>query len=170
MSRNKTILGLIAMAIFMALTVTASAQVVDTNGVATVDVQPALSISLVTSPQWGRVVKPAAGTARYLLDYASGAVSLVSGDGYAFNDGQLGEYTVSGAPSAPLSYSVSIGAFDASGITVVASHINGTSSSGTGTLDVGGSFDLKVGGVLDIASTATVQVQSATVTVTIDYQ
>lgn len=170
MSRNNRILGLIVMAIFMALTVTASAQVVDTNGVATVDVQPALSISLVTSPQWGRVVKPAAGTARYLLDYATGVVSLVSGDGYAFNDGQLGEYTVTGAPSAPLSYSVAIGAFDASGITVVASHINGASNSGTGTLDVGGSYDLKVGGVLDIASTATVQVQSATVTVTIDYQ
>ncbi|HVT11327.1 MAG TPA: hypothetical protein VHE55_03595 [Fimbriimonadaceae bacterium] len=170
MNKNKTIWIVVATALYMILAVTAGAQVVDTNGTASVDVQPALSISLVTSPNWGKVVKPAAGTARYKLDYATGTVSLVSGDGYAFNDGQLGEYTVTGAPSAPISFSVAIGSFDASGVSVVASHINGTTDTGTGTLDIGGSYDLKVGGILDIVSTATVQVQTATVTVTIDYQ
>jgi hypothetical protein len=157
-------------AALMALTATAGAQVIDTSGTASVDVQPALSISLVASPSWGKVVKPAAGTARYKLDYSSGAVTLVSGNGYPFDDGQIGEYTVTGAPGAPISFSIAIGAFSGSGVSVVTGHINGTSASGTASIGGGGTLDLKVGGVLDIASTASVEIQTATVTVTVDYQ
>jgi hypothetical protein len=169
--RNNTKLwAIIVTAVFFVLSATAGAQVIDTSGTASVDVQPALSISLVTSPSWGRVVKPAAGTARYKLDYSSGAVTLVSGNGYAFDDGQIGEYTVSGSPGAPVAFSVGFGAFSGSGISVVAEHINGTSNSGTDVIGIGGTLDLKVGGVLDIANTASVEVQTSTVTVTVDYQ
>ena len=152
------------------LTALAGAQVVDTSGTASVDVQPALSITLVASPEWGKVTRPPTGTARYTLSYSTGAVSLVSGDGYAFDDGQAGEYTLSGAPLAPVSFSVAIGAFSDTGVSVVASHINGTSSSGTDSMDSSGNLTLKVGGTLDIAANATLAVQTATVTVTVDYQ
>jgi hypothetical protein len=168
---NRKTVGILgAIVVFAAITASASAQVIDTTGVASVNVQPALSLTLVASPDWGKCVAPAAGTARYTLSYATGAVTLTSGDGYTFNNGHLGEYTVGGAVGAPLAFSVSIGAFSGSGITVVASHINGTSGSGTGTVDNTGHYDLKVGGIVDIASTATVATQTATVTVTIDYQ
>jgi hypothetical protein len=162
-------MAIIAVAITV-LAAMAGAQVTDTNGVATVDVQPALTLTLVASPSWGKVVCPAAGTARYALDYSTGAVTVVSGDGYAFNNGQIGQYSVTGAPLAPLAYSVSIGSFSGSGITVVTAYINGTTSSGTSALDGSGNFTLKVGGVIDVDSTATVASQTATVTVTIDYQ
>ncbi len=156
--------------VLLVMSAIAGAQVTDTSGVASVNVQPAITLSLVTSPSWGKVVCPPSGTARYALDYATGAVTVVSGDGYAFNDGQSGQYSVTGAPSAPVSFSVSIGAFSGAGITVVHSYINGTSSSGTDTLAGDGTFTLKVGGVIDVASTADVANQTATVTVTIDYQ
>jgi hypothetical protein len=169
--RNNTKLwAVIVTAAFFVLSATAGAQVIDTSGTASVDVQPALSIALVTSPSWGKVVKPAAGTARYKLDYATGAVTVVSGDGYAFDDGQLGEYTVSGSPGAPVAFSVGFGAFSGSGVSVVAEHINGNSNSGTDVIGVGGTLDLKVGGVLDIANNASVEIQTSTVTVTVDYQ
>jgi hypothetical protein len=161
---------MIASAALMVLSATACAQVSDTSGVASVDVQPKLALSLIASPSWGKVVKPAAGTARYKLDYSTGAVTLVSGNGYAFDDGQNGEYTVTGAAGAPISFSIAIGAFSGSGVSVVTGHINGTSNSGTDTLDGSGNLTLKVGGVLDIASTASVEIQTATVTVTVDYQ
>jgi hypothetical protein len=154
----------------MALCALAGAQVTDTTGTATVNVQPMITLTLVASPSWGKVVCPPTGTARYSLDYASGTVAVVSGDGYAFNDGQNGQYSVTGAPSAPISFSVSIGSFSGSGITVVSSTINGSSASGTDTIAGDGTYTLKVGGVIDVASTATVATQSATVTVTIDYQ
>lgn len=159
-------------AIFALTTLSAlsGAQVVDTTGTASVNVQPALSLTLVTNPDWGRVTRPPTGTARYTLDYATSAVTNTSGDGYAFDDGAAGEYTLSGAPSGPVSFSVSIGAFTGSGISVVASHINGTSNSGTDVLDGSGLLTLKIGGVLDIDAAATLTAQTATVTVTVDYQ
>src|SRR5689334_3684616 len=80
----------------MLLSAIAGAQVSDTNGTATVDVQPALSLTLVASPQWGKVTAPPSGTARYTLSYATGAVTLTSGNGYAFDNGQAGQYTVNG--------------------------------------------------------------------------
>ncbi len=155
----------------MALSATAGAQSInDNSGTATVDVQPGLTLSLIASPSWGQVVRPTSGTARYKLDYSTGAVTVVSGLGYAFDNGHFGEYTLSGAPNAPVTFTCSIGAFSDSGVTVVASHINGTSGSGTGTLSGGGTLDIKVGGVIDVASNATIVVQTATVNVTVDYQ
>ena len=144
---------------------------VDTSATASIDVQPALSLALVASPDWGKVTRPPTGTARYTLNYTTGATSVVSGDGYAFSDGAAGEFTLSGAPNAPVTFSVAIGAFDgAVPVTVFASHINGTSSSGTGTLSGGGTLTLKIGGTLDVAANATLASQTATVTVTVDYQ
>jgi hypothetical protein len=149
----------------------AGAQVIDTSATATIDIQSSLSLTLVTSPNWGRVTRPPSGTARYTLDYSSGATSLVSGDGYAFSDGAAGEFTLTGAASAPVTFSMSIGAFSgATPVTVFESHINGTSDNGTGTLSGGGSLTLLLGGTLDVSSTATLGVQTATVTVTADYQ
>ena len=148
----------------------AGAQVVDTSSTASVNIQPALSLTLVTDPDWGRVTRPPSGTARYTLDYGTSAVTNTSGDGYAFDDGAAGEFTLSGAPNGPVSFSVSIGAFTGSGITVVASHINGTANSGTDVLDGSGNLTLKIGGILDIDAAATLTVQTATVTVTVDYQ
>src|SRR4051794_430098 len=89
--KNTSILAFIAMAVLMVLSATSGAQVIDSSGTASIDVQPALTLSLVASPDWGKVVKPAAGTARYKLDYGTGAVTLVSGNGYAFDNGQNGE-------------------------------------------------------------------------------
>ena len=148
----------------------AETQVSDSSGTATVNVQPALSLALVASPDWGKVTRPPTGTARYTLDYSTGSVSLTSGDGYTFNDGHAGEYTLTGAPTAPVSFSVAIATFSDSGVTVVGSHINGTTNSGTDNPDNTGSLTLKIGGVLDIASSATLTTQTATVTVTVDYQ
>jgi len=167
---SKTLLAAVLGAAMMVLSATSHAQVVDTSATASVDVQPALSVTLLASPSWGKVTRPPTGSADYKLDYSTGAVTLVSGDGYAFDNGQFGEYTLSGAPTAPVSFSVAIGAFSGTGVTVVASHINGTSASGTDNLDGSGDLDLKIGGVLSISSTATIAVQTATVTLTVDYQ
>ena len=155
----------------MALSAMAAAQnsINDTSATASVDVQPALSLTLIASPSWGQVVRPTSGTAEYKLDYSSGAVTVVSGLGYAFDNGHFGEYTLSGAPNAPVAYTVAIGAFSGSGVSVVEADINGASDTGTGTLDGSGNMDIRVGGTLDIASNATVAVQTATVTVTVDY-
>jgi hypothetical protein len=156
---------------FTLLSAIAGAQVVDTSATASVDVQPALSLTLNASPNWGKVTRPPSGTARYTLNYNTGAVTLTSGDGYAFNDGAAGDFTLSGAPNAPVTFSISIGAFDgATPVSVVAAHINGTSGSGTGTLSGGGTLTLKLGGIVDVSSTCTLAVQTATVTVTVDYQ
>jgi len=155
----------------MVLTAMASAQssISDTSATASVDVQPALSLSLIASPSWGQVVRPTTGSAEYKLDYTTGAVTVVSGLGYAFDNGHFGEYTLSGAPSAPVAYTVSIGAFSGTGVSVIEADINGAAASGTGLLDGSGNMDIRVGGTLAIASTATVAIQTATVTVTVDY-
>jgi hypothetical protein len=170
MKTRTAIRSLLVGFVLMAVSAIAGAQVVDTSGVATVNVQPAITLALVTSPSWGKVVCPPSGTARYSLDYATGTVAVVSGDGWVFNDGQSGVYNVTGAAAATVSYSVSIGSFSGSGITVVSSTINGNSNSGTGTIANDGTYQLKVGGVIDVAANATVASQTATVTVTIDYQ
>lgn len=167
-TKNRFLVVLIAGAM-MALPASSAAQVVDATGTAGVDIEPALALALVASPNWGRVVAPAAGNARYKLDHSTGAVSLVSGNGYTFDDGQAGEYTVTGSPGAPISFNVAIGAFTGAGITVIESHINGVTDSGTDNLDGGGSFTLTIGGILEVASNATVGAQTATVTVTVDY-
>jgi hypothetical protein len=151
------------------LSAIAGAQVSNTSGTASVNVQPMITLALVQSPSWGRVVCPPSGTATYTLDYAAGGVTVTSGDGYAFNDGQNGQYTVTGADSAPVSFSVGIGAFSGSGITVTSAIINGNTTSGTGTLSGSGALTLLIGGVITVASNATVTTQTATVTVTVDY-
>ena len=170
MRKFKTLLSLSIVAGLSLMACMASAQTINTAGTASIDVQPALTVTLVASPDWGKVTRPSSGTARYTLNYSTGATTLTSGTGHAFSNGANGSYTVGGTASSPVSFSVSIGAFSGSGITVVASHINGTSGSGTGSLDGGGALTLLVGGVLDVASTATVAVQTATVTVSVDYQ
>ena len=162
--------GAICVVIAAVLTAMAGAQLTDTSATAAVNVQPALTLTMVASPSWGKVVAPASGTATYALDYSTGAVTVVSGDGYAFDNGQIGSYSVTGAAGAPISFSVAIGAFSGSGISVVSGYINGYASSGTASLDVNGDLTLKVGGEITVASTATVANQTATVTVTIDYQ
>src|ERR1044071_2908590 len=120
---NRFILRMLgAMVALTVLSAIAGAQVQDTSGTASVNVQPALSIPLVTSPDWGRVTRPPSGAAQYTLNYNTGAVTNNSGDGYAFDDGAAGEYTVNGAPSGPISFSAAIGAFSDSGLTVIATH------------------------------------------------
>ena len=146
------------------------AQVVDTTGVASINVQVALSLAKVTDPNWGRVTRPPTGTAEYTLNYTTSAVTNSAGDGYAFNDGAAGEFTLTGAASAPVTFSIGIGAFSGTGVSVVSAHINGTSSSGTGSLSAGGTLTLKLGGVLGVAFNASLGAQTATVTVTVDYQ
>lgn len=150
------------------LTALAGAQV-SANGTASVDVQPAITISLVQSPNWGQVVCPPSGTATYTLDYAAGGVTVTSGDGYAFNNGQNGQFAVTGAANAPVAFSVTIGSFSGSGVSCTSAYINGLASSGTGSLSALGALTLYVGGIVSVASTATVAIQTATVTVTVDY-
>jgi|GEM_PF-2552237 len=157
-----------AMTFFSAMSL---AQVVDTTGVASINVQVALSLSKVTDPDWGRVTRPPSGTAEYTLNYTTSAVTNSAGDGYAFDDGAAGEFTLTGAASAPVTFAISIGAFSgATPVTVVAAHINGSSNSGTGTLSGGGTLALKLGGILSVPFDASLGAQTATVTVTVDYQ
>ncbi len=147
------------------------AQVVDTSATASVTVGAALSLALVTSPNWGTVTRPPTGSASYTLNYTTGATTNISGDGYALSNGAAGEFTLSGTANAAVTFSISIGAFSGvAPVTVVASHINGASASGTGVLSAGGTLALKLGGTLAVSSTATLGAQTATVTVTVDYQ
>lgn len=159
-----------AIAGLLVLSALGNAQVVDTSATANINIQAALSLTLDADLDWGRVTRPPTGTARYTLDYATGSVTNVAGDGYAFDDGTAGQFTLAGAPTAPVSFSISIGAFSGSGVSVVASHINGTSNAGTDSLDGAGLLTLKLGGILDIDAAATLAAQTATVTVTVDYQ
>lgn len=147
------------------------AQVVDTSATASITVGPSLSLALVTSPDWGTVTRPPSGSANYTLNYSTGATSNISGDGYALSNGARGEFTLSGTANAAVTFSISIGAFSgATPVTVVAAHINAASNSGTGTLSGGGTLALLLGGTLAVSSTATLGAQTATVTITVDYQ
>jgi len=145
------------------------------DGTATVTVLRALTLTETTPMGWGSVARPGNGTADYTLNYSTGAVTLsgttsTAFPGFAWDNGVAGVWAVTGEPSTAISFSVSIGAFDGTvPVTVQAAHINGTSSSGTGTLDGSGNFTLNVGGIIRVSATATLGLQTATVTVTVDY-
>src|SRR5687768_9246263 len=103
-----------------------------------------LTLSAISGPNWGSITRPSTGTARYTLNYSTGAVTLSSGSGYAFDNGAAGLFRVAGLPG-PISFSVSIGPFSGVGLTVISAHINGASSVGTGILTGAGPFSLKIG-------------------------
>ncbi len=145
------------------------AQVTNNLGRASVTVVSLLTVTLVTNTSWGTVTLPPTGTVTYTLNPTTSAVTVSSGTGHSFGDGVAGSYLVSGGPLLPVSYSVSIGAFSGSGVSVLNAYINGTSSSGSSTLSLLGSLTLNIGGVIEVASTASLGVQTATVTVTTDY-
>jgi hypothetical protein len=160
---------LLLMALTLGVFNLANAQTVNTAGRASITIVPLTSLTLVTNPTWGTVTLPATGTTNYSMSTSTGIVTETSGTGFSFGDSLAGAYLVTGAASEPVTYSVSIGAFSGTGVTVVAPYINGTSSTGTGTLSALGTLTLSVGGVLGVASTATTGTQTATVTVTVDY-
>jgi hypothetical protein len=171
---RKTLVSLAILTLGLVGATSAQAQIIDTSGTATVFVMPALSITLVQAPSWGKIVIPPAGIARYTLDYSLGGVTTTvggaGGGGYAANDGVAGEYTLTGAADAPVSFSVAFGTFSTIGVSLVEGNINGTSSSGTGTLSAGGSLTLKIGGIIDVSYTSTLGTHSSTVTVTANYE
>jgi hypothetical protein len=164
-----------AVAWLLGLCAMSSAQGLDGEGTAGVTVLKALTLTELSSGMsWGSVARPGNGTAEYTLGYNTGAVTLTNTTstafpGFAWDDGNAGEWAVTGEPSTGISFSVAIGAFDGTGVSVVAAHINGTSSSGTGTLDGNGDYTLQVGGIIAIASNASLGAHSATVTVSVDY-
>lgn len=144
------------------------------DGSATVTLLRALTLSETTAMSWGSVARPGNGTADYTLNYSTGAVTLSASTstgfpGFSWDNGAGGVWAVTGEPSTGISFSVAIGAFDGTGVSVQAAHINGTSNSGTGTLSGGGAFTLNVGGIIRVTSAATLGVRTATVTVTVDY-
>jgi hypothetical protein len=166
------IVAVAAMAIF-GLAPTANAQAVDT-GTATVSIMKAITLSETTPMSWGSIARPANGTADYTLNYSTGAVSLTATTstnfpGFAVDNGTNGVWAVAGEASTGITFSVAIGAFDGTGLTVLAAHINGTSDNGTDTLDASGDFTLNLGGILRVTSAASLGLQTATVTVTVDY-
>jgi hypothetical protein len=147
---------------------------VSVDGSATLSVMRALTLSETTPMSWGSIARPGNGTADYTLNYTSGAVTLTANTstaypGFAVDNGAAGVWAVTGEPSTGITYSVSIGAFDGTGVTVQAAHINGTANSGTGTLDGSGNYTLNLGGVVRVGAAASLGLQTATVTVTIDY-
>jgi hypothetical protein len=128
-------------------------------------------ISTESDPSWGRVAAPSSGTAYYLLDYLSGTVSSLTPGGYAFNDGQNGIYIFKGPAFQPISYNVTFGAFNDTGISVVSTVINGyTNTAGTGIANSLGNYTLKVGGTLAVTQAATVETHYSTITLTVNYQ
>lgn len=151
----------------------ASAQLSD-DGSGTVTIAAALTLAETTPMSWGTVAAPGDGTADYTLNYATGAVTLTASTsttfpGYSWDNGAAGLWALAGDANANVSFSVSIGAFDGTGVTVLASHINGTSASGTGTLDGSGDLDLNLGGIIRVAANATLGLHTSVVTVTADY-
>ena len=146
------------------------AQGSDSTGTATVTLLPTISITRNADTNWGRVVVPASGTATYILDDSTGATSLSSGAGFSFSDGNAGDYSITGAANCNVSFSVSVGSFSGSGVSISAMSINGSANSGTGQLDGSGHLTIKLGGTLDVASTATITTQTATINLTVDYQ
>lgn len=147
----------------------AQAQVSNTSGTASITIVPSLSITKDSDTNWGTVTLPTSGSTEYTLSTTTGLVTVTSGTGFSFGDSYYGQYTLNGGALAPVSFSVSIGAFSGSGVTVVSSYVNGTSDSGTGNLSALGAMTLKIGGVLSVASTADTGAQTATITVNADY-
>lgn len=144
------------------------------DGTGTVTILRALTLTETTPMGWGSVARPGNGTADYTLNYATGAVTLTANTstafpGFSWDNGAAGVWAVTGEPSTAFSFSVSIGAFNGTGVSVQAAHINGLSSSGSDTLDVSGNATLNVGGIIRVAANASLGLQTATVTVTVDY-
>jgi hypothetical protein len=170
---------LIASLALSAVSATAGAQVLNTSGTATINVQPMLTVSLVTSPNWGKVAAPTSGNAVYSLDASTGVVSIVSGtEAYVFlsSGATAGQYTVSGGKGAPITYTVTCGAFTPAGggdaVTMTQVFANSaTTNSGTATLDgTTGTYTINVGGTITVPTTADVTgPQVATITVSVDY-
>lgn len=169
MFKPSKFLGASAFALMLALPALSKAQVTNTSGQASINVVSLLTVTLVTNTSWGTVTLPGSGTTTYNLDPSTSAVTVTSGNGHAFGDGLAGSYLVTGGPLLPVSYSVSIGSFSGTGVTAVDAYINGTSSSGSGSLSVLGTMVLNIGGVVEVASTASLGIQTATITVTTEY-
>ncbi len=127
------------------------------------------SITVVTSPSWGTVARPTSGTCGYLLSPTTVLVSVVSGSGFSFLDGGAGSCLLTGLAFRTISYSVSVGPFSGTGISVTAAYIGGNSSSGSTSFGLLGTLTLGVGGILSVSSSASAGIQSATVTVTVSY-
>jgi len=170
MKNLRNLLRIAILGLGMAAAVFANAQAVDTTGSAVVTVIPSLTITRNSDTNWGRVMVPASGTATYLLDYRTGATSLTAGNGFCFSDGNAGDYSITGLAGATVSYSVSVGSFSGSGLSIASMEINGHTNSGTDTLDGSGNLTLKLGGTLDVDSTATVAQQTAQITLSVNYQ
>src|SRR5579862_5723543 len=155
MTRNRKLGALIATAALLMLTAFAGAQVTDTNGTATINVEPMLSITLNTSPNWGKVAAPTSGNAVYSLACATGVVSIVGSPANAYvfasSGAVAGDYTISGGPGAPIAYSVTCGTFTPAGLGGAVSMTqvfanSTTTNSGTASLDgTTGLYDLTVG-------------------------
>jgi hypothetical protein len=163
----------VAATAIMGLATTANAQAVDT-GSATISIMKAITLSETTPMSWGSVARPANGTTDYTLNYSTGAVSVTATTstnfpGFAVDNGANGVWAVAGEASTGISYGISIGAFSGTGVTVLAAHINGTSDTGTGTLDASGDYTLELGGVLRVTAAASLGAHTATVTITVDY-
>jgi len=151
------------------LSASAAAQVSNTEGTATICVQPKLSVVKIADADWGKVVPPATGIATYLLDYRTGRVSCQSGGGFAFGDGHRGEFLVSGAPGAPIAYSVNMTMLGGEGMTIVSTVVNGNLERGDDQIGADGTYSIKIGGALQLTSSAAMDSHSLIVTVTVNY-
>jgi hypothetical protein len=144
------------------------------DGSATLSVMRALTLSETTPMSWGSIARPGNGTADYTLNYSTGAVTLTANTstaypGFAVDNGAAGVWAITGEPSTGITYSISMGSFDGTGVSVQACHINSTANTGLGTLDGSGNYTLNLGGVVRVGASASLGLQTATVTVTIDY-
>ena len=170
---QRSYIGLAVIAVVVL--VSGSSAQVSGDGSASVNIAAALSLTENTAMNWGSVARPTNGTTDYTLNYATGAVTLTSTTstvfpGFAWNNGAAGAWTLSGEVSTAVTFSISIGAFTGTGVSVIASHINGTSNSGTGTLSGGGTLALATGGIIRVTATAGLGSHTSVVTVTANYQ
>jgi hypothetical protein len=153
----------------------ASLAQVSVDGSGTVSVVAALTLVEDTPMAWGTVARPGNGTTDYTLNYATGAVTLsattsTAFPGFAWDNGAAGAWTLSGEASTAVTFNISIAAFDGTGVTVIAGHINGASNSGSDTLSVGGTLALATGGIIRVAANASLGLHTSVVTVSADYQ
>ncbi|HWD38371.1 MAG TPA: hypothetical protein VG944_05950 [Fimbriimonas sp.] len=152
-----------------AVAVSAQAQAVNTQGHALITIVPTLSITMLANTNWGTVTLPTSGTTNYTLSTSNGQVTITSGSGFSFGDSNAGSYLITGGALEPVSYSVSIGSFSGTGVSVVDAYVDGTSSSASGTLSALGTLTVSTGGVLSVGSDASTVLQTATVTLTVNY-
>lgn len=119
---------------------------------------------------FGRVTRPTTGTNTFTLDWNNSQVTVTGGgDGFYVDGAERGRYRVRGPSGDTVEITATIGSFGVAGITVVETHLNGTSNTYTAVLNPSGMFFAHVGGVLTIGPDAPAGLHTANFYITANY-